>query len=200
MVEQEEKISCIFPHSDMEFGVTNGDDWTKEYEVSFNRSALRGYLSDILPKRSHPYYYGIHYEMTEENKDKVETTWKNHGMLFPIPNHKLTKDSRVYFFYKWEIVGDALVDKIIYNEHNSEFSQEWDPKVYPIIVKFQKDSIRIFPHDSISKEVMEKVLTEKTMKTLPMGYPILTNEEEKNLQDEIVKAVRNYSSKFIYTP
>ena len=197
MVE-EKAISCIFPHSDKEFGVTDCEEWTEEEKISYNRGALRAYLTDILPNKKYAYHYSIHYEMNKENKEKIKATWEDHSkMLFPIPNHLLTKDSRVYFFYKWEIVGDALVDKVIYNDPKSEFSEDWDPEIYPIIVKFKKGSIRIFPNESISKEVMKKVLTEKTNRTLPPGYPILTDSEERNLQKEIVTAVKAYSSEFL---
>lgn len=197
MVE-EKAISCIFPHSDKEFGVTDKGVWTENERVSYNRGALRGFLTDILPNRKYAYHYAIHYEMNKGNKERIKATWEDHSkMLFPIPNHLLTKDSRVYFFYKWEIVGDALVDKVIYNDPKSEFSEDWDPEIYPIIVKFKKGSIRIFPNESISKEVMKKVLTEKTNRTLPPGYPILTDSEERNLQKEIVTAVKAYSSEFL---
>ena len=195
---EEKAVSCIFPHSDKEFGVTDKGVWTENERVSYNRGALRGFLTDILPNRKYAYHYAIHYEMNKGNKERIEATWEDHSkMLFPIPNHLLTKDSRVYFFYKWEIVGDALVDKVIYNDPKSEFSEDWDPEIYPIIVKFKKGSIRIFPNESISKEVMKKVLTEKTNRTLPPGYPILTDSEERNLQKEIVTAVKAYSSEFL---
>lgn len=193
-----EKVSCIFPHSDIEFGVTNSEEWTDEEKISYNRGALRGFLSDILPNRDYEYHYAIHYEMKENNKEKIVSTWDDHSkMLFPIPNHLLTKGSRVYFFYKWEIVGDAVIDKVIYNDPTSEFSKVWDPKIYPIIVKFKNNSVRIFPHDSISKGVMKKVLTEKTINALPPGYPVLTNAEEEKLQKEISKAVKTYSAMFL---
>ena len=188
MVE-EKAVSCIFPHSDIEFRVTTDGNWAEREQICHNKEALRGFLTDILP-RKYAYHYAIHYEMNKGNKERIEATWEDHSkMLFPVPNHLLTKDSRVYFFYKWEIVGDALVDKVIYNDPKSEFSEDWDPEIYPIIVKFKKGSIRIFPNESISKEVMKKVLTEKTNRTLPPGYPILTDAEERKLQKEIVTAI-----------
>ena len=98
---------------------------------------------------------------------------------------------------KLEIVGDALVEKVIYNDPISDFSGHWDPKIYPIIVKFKKGSVRVFPNDSISKVVMKKALTEKTIKTLPPGYPVLSDTEERKLQKEIVNAVKAYSSVFL---
>jgi hypothetical protein len=197
MTEQKEAISCIFPHSDEEFGVTKEGEWTKEERISFNRGALRGYLSDILPNRGYAYHYAVHYEMTDDNEDKVKATWRDHRMLFPVPNHLLTNDSRVYFFYKWEIVGDGIVEKVLYNNPDSEYSGNWNPEMYPLIVKFKRNSIRIYPHDSISKSVMKRALTAKTMKTLPMGYPILSDTEEHALRKEVNAAVKTYSSEFI---
>lgn len=195
---EEKAVACIFPHSDIEFGVTDEGNWTEKEQISYNRGALRGFLTDILPNRKYAYHYAIHYEMNKDNKDKIEATWEDHSkMLFPIPNHLLAKGSRVYFFYKWEIVGDAIIDKVIYNDPTSEFSKDWKPETYPIIVKFKKGSVRIFPNDSISKEVMKKALTEKTIKTLPPGYPVLTDTEERKLQKEIVNAVKAYSSEFL---
>lgn len=94
----------------------------------------------------------------------------------------------------WET---GVVEKIIYNVPDSEYSENWDPKLYPLIVKFKKNSIRIYPHDSISKSVMKRALTEKTMRTLPMGYPVLSGAEEHALRNEINAAVKAYSSKFI---
>ena len=196
MAEQE-AVACIFPHSDIEFGVTNEGDWTKKEQVSYNRGALRGFLSDILPNRKYANHYGIHYKMNKDNKEKIEATWKDHSkMLFPIPNHLLAKGTRVYFFYKWEIVGDALLDKVIYNDPTSEFSNDWDPETYPIIAKFKGGSVRVFPNDSISKEVMKRALTQKTINSLSRYYPTLTDTEERKLQKEIVNAVKVYSSKF----
>lgn len=198
MIKQQGPISCIFPHADMEFDVTNGGKWTKEERESYKKGALRGYLSDILPKRKYTYHYAIHYEMDKGNKKKIEATWADHSkMLFPVPNHLLSKGTRVYFFYKWEIVGDALVEKVIYNDPTSEFSDHWDPEIYPIIVKFKKGSVRIFPNYSITKVVMKKALTEKTIKTLPPGYPVLSDTEERKLQKEIVNAIKAYSSAFL---
>jgi hypothetical protein len=195
---EEKAVSCIFPHSDKEFGVTNEGDWTTDERVSYNRGALRGFLSDILPNRKYAYHYAIHYEMNKRNKEDIKATWEDHSkMLFPIPNHLLAKGTRVYFFYKWEIVGDGLLDKVIYNDPTSEFSKHWDPETYPIIVKFKKGSVRVFPNDSISKEVMMKALSEKTIRSLPASYPVLTDLEERKLQKEIVNAVKVYSSAFL---
>ena len=195
---EEKAVSCIFPHSDIEFGVTDKGDWTENERVSYNRGALRGFLTDILPNRKYAYHYGIHYKMDKGNKNKIEATWADHSkMLFPVPNHLLSKGTRVYFFYKWEIVGDSLVEKVIYNDPTSDFSDRWDPEIYPIIVKFKKGSVRVFPNDSISKVVMKKALTEKTIKTLPPGYPVLSDTEERKLQKEIVNAVKSYSSEFL---
>ena len=194
----EKAISCIFPHSDIEFGVTIEGNWTKEEKKSFNRGALRGFLSDILPNSKYDYHYAIRREMNKGNKERIMATWNDHNkMLFPIPNHLLSKGTRVYFFYKWEIVGDALVENVIYNDPTSEFSDRWNPEIYPIIVKFKKGSVRVFPNDSISKVVMKKALTEKTIKTLPPGYPVLSDTEERKLQKEIVNAVKAYSSAFL---
>ena len=61
MTEQEDAISCIFPHADVEFDVTNGKKWTKDERLSYKRGALRGYLSDILPNRKYAYHYAIHF-------------------------------------------------------------------------------------------------------------------------------------------
>ena len=195
---EEKAVSCIFPHSDIEFGVTEKGKWTEKERVSYNRGALRGFLTDILPNRKYAYHYGIHYKMDKGNKMKIEATWADHSkMLFPVPNHLLSKGTMVYFFYKWEIVGDALVEKVIYNDPTSDFSDHWDPEIYPIIVKFKKGSVRVFPNDSISKVVMQKALTEKTIKTLPPGYPVLSDTEERKLQKEIVGAVKAYSSMFL---
>ena len=63
----EEAVSCIFPHSDLEFGVTSSEKWTEEEKISYNRGALRAYLTDILPNRKYAYHYAIHYEMNKEN-------------------------------------------------------------------------------------------------------------------------------------
>ena len=71
---EEKAVSCIFPHSDIEFGVTDKGDWTENERVSYNRGALRGFLTDILPKRKYPYHYAIHYEMNKKNKKKIEAT------------------------------------------------------------------------------------------------------------------------------
>lgn len=194
----EKAISCIFPHSDIEFGVTNSEEWTEEEKISYNRGALRAYLTDILPNRKYANHYAIHYEMNKENKEKIKATWEDHSkMLFPIPNHLLTTGTRVYFLYKWEIVGDAIIDKVIYNDPTSEFSDTWEPETYPIIVKFKKGSVRVFPNNSLSKEVMKRALTEKTIKTLPPGYPVLTDTEERKLQKEIIDSVKTYSSVFL---
>ena len=136
--------------------------------------------------------------MNKENKEKIKATWEDHSkMLFPIPNHLLTTGTRVYFFYKWEIVGDAIIDKVIYNDPTSEFSDTWEPETYPIIVKFKKGSVRVFPNNSVSKEVMKRALTEKTIKTLPPGYPVLTDTEERKLQKETIDSVKTYSSVFL---
>ena len=197
MVE-EKAVSCIFPHSDIEFGVTDSEKWTEEEKISYNRGALRAYLTDILPNKKYAYHYAIHYEMNKENKEKIKATWEDHSkMLFPIPNHLLTTGTRVYFFYKWEIVGDAIIDKVIYNDPTSEFSDTWEPETYPIIVKFKKGSVRVFPNNSVSKEVMKRALTEKTIKTLPPGYPVLTDTEERKLQKETIDSVKTYSSVFL---
>ena len=197
MTEQEDAISCIFPHADVEFDVTNGKKWTKDERLSYKRGALRGYLSDILPNRKYAYHYAIHYETNKSNKARIEATREDHSkMLFPVSNHVLTNGTRVYFFYKWEIVGDAFVDKVIYNKPGSKYSSRWEPEIYPIIVKFKTKSIRIFPQGSISKEVMKRALAEKTINALPRFYPTLTDIEERKLQKEIVNAVKVYSSKF----
>ena len=39
-----------------------------------------------------------------------------------------------------KIIGDQslVIEKVIYNDHESELSDEWDPEIYPIIVKFKK--------------------------------------------------------------
>ena len=117
----------------MEFGVTTDRKWTEKEKKSFNRGALRGFLSDILPEREYAYHYAIHYKMTAKNKDKINATWEDHNkMLFPIPNHLMAEGTRVYFFYKNEIVGDAIIEKVIYNDHESELSDEWDPEIYKI--------------------------------------------------------------------
>ena len=195
---EEKAVSCIFPHSDKEFGVTDCEEWTEEEKISYNRGALRAYLTDILPNKKYAYHYAIHYEMNKENKEKIKATWEDHSkMLFPIPNHLLTTGTRVYFFYKWEIVGDAIIDKVIYNDPTSEFSDTWEPETYPIIVKFKKGSVRVFPNNSLSKEVMKRALTEKTIKTLPPGYPVLTDTEERKLQKETIDSVKTYSSVFL---
>jgi hypothetical protein len=91
----------------MEFGVTVKSEWTVEERISYHRGALRGYLSDILPNREYANHYAVRYEMTDDNEYKVNATWRDHRMLFPVPNHIIASDSRVYFFYKWEIVGDG---------------------------------------------------------------------------------------------
>ena len=197
MPEQNKPISCIFPHSDIEFGVTEEGDWTDEEKKSFNRGALRGYLSDIFPNRQYDNHYAVHYEMTDKNKGRVKAALKDHKMLFPVPNHLLTENSRVYFFYKWEVVGDAIVDKVIYNDTDPEYSKKWEPELYPLIVKFKKCSIRVYPNGSISKGVMAKTLTEKTMRALPMGYPVLSDVENQTLQNEVKAAVKGYSVKFL---
>ena len=197
MVE-EKAISCIFPHSDMEFGVTTDRKWTEKEKKSFNRGALRGFLSDILPEREYAYHYAIHYKMTAKNKDKINATWEDHNkMLFPIPNHLMAEGTRVYFFYKNEIVGDAIIEKVIYNDHESELSDQLIPEIYPIIVKFKKGSVRVFPNNSISEKVMKRALTDKTNKTLPLGYPVLTDVEDQKLQKEIANVVKSYSMAFM---
>jgi len=109
----------------------------------------------------------------------------------------MAKGTRVYFFYKNEIVGDAIIEKVIYNDHESELSDEWDPEIYPIIVKFKKGSVRVFPNNSISEKVMKRVLTDKTNKTLPIGYPVLTDVEDQKLQKEIANVVKSYSMAFM---
>ena len=160
--------SFYFSNRKIEFGVTEKGEWTEKERVSYNRGALRGFLTDILPNRKYANHYAIHYEMDKGNKKKIEATWADHSkMLFPVPNHLLSKGTRVYFFYKWEIVGDALVEKVTYNDPTSDFSNHWDPEIYQIIVKFKKGSVRVFTNDSISKVVMKKAPTEKTIKTLP---------------------------------
>ena len=136
--------------------------------------------------------------MDEKNKKKIEATWADHSkMLFPVSNHLLTKSTRVYFFYKGEIVGDGFVDEVIYNKPGSKYSSRWVPEKYPIIVKFKAQSIRVFPQGSISKKVMMKALAEKTINSLPRFYPALTDAEEQKLQKEIVNAVKIYSSAFL---
>lgn len=193
----EKAVSCIFPHSDIEFGAKYSLRWTDEEKISFNKGALRAYLTDILPNRKYAYHYAIHYEMNKRNKEKIKAAWEDHNKrLFPIPNHLLANGTRIYFFYKWEIVGDAILEEVIFNEPTSELSDTWEPETYPIILKLKSESIRIFPNNSISKEVMKKTLTEKTIKTLPRGYPILTEIEEKKLQKEIIDSVIAYSSLF----
>ena len=40
---EEKVVSCIFPHSDIVFGVTDNGNWTENEKVSYNRGALRGF-------------------------------------------------------------------------------------------------------------------------------------------------------------
>ena len=57
---EEKAVSCIFPHSDIEFGVTDKGDWTENERVSYNRGALRGSLTDILPNRKYATLLELH--------------------------------------------------------------------------------------------------------------------------------------------
>lgn len=83
MTKQQEAISCIFPHADVEFDVTNGKKWTKDERLSYKKGALRGYLSEILPNRKYAYHYALHYKMTKGNKKRIEAAWEDHSeMIF----------------------------------------------------------------------------------------------------------------------
>lgn len=196
MTKNSNSGSFIFPHSDKEFGMTSNSDWPETEKVNFNRGALRGFLTDILPNRDYAYHYAIHYEMDDDNQKLIENTWKSHVRLFPVPNHLINKGSRIYFFYKWEIVGNALVEELIYNVPHSEYNEVWNPRIYPLIVKFRRDSIRLFPSNSINKEVMRTALTPRTLRSLPMFYLDLTEDENQKLQDAVEVAVSAYLSLF----
>ena len=44
---------------------------------------------------------------------------------------------------------------------------------------------------------MKRALTDKTNKTLPLGYPVLTDVEDQKLQKEIANVVKSYSMAFM---